>query len=518
MDSSPLPAQPPGPYPGRIRIPASLPAPAPGPVTVALTEFWAGRRADVPPVAAVGAAVVGVAGGWVLVGHRPGLGAALLGLAVWVPALPRLLRDRRAGDLVTVGLSIALVSVVAVRDAGWLVALCLVAAALLAMAASAGARTALALLLAPLTWAVGAVRTLPWLARGAAHAAGGRRDQVRRALVATGLTTLVVVVFGALFASADRVFATLLDVDLGLLPARAVVGGVVALAALVLVGLAVARPSWDAVRLRPAAAAPRPVWLAPVLALDLVVVAFLVVQLVAAVGGHEYVQRTAGLSYAEYAREGFGQLLAATVLTLVVLAVAVRHAPRTTRADVVLTRAALAVLCLATTGVVVSALRRMDLYVEAYGLTRLRLVAVAVEVALGVVLLLVLVAGLRRHAPWLPRAVAWTLGVALLGLAAVDPDALVVRHNTGPTVHAPLDTTYLQNLSADAVPAVAALPDAELRRCLLAGFEVPADGPVEWNLGRDRARAALRSGPRPGPVDASADRTGADRTGGGCAG
>src|SRR5690606_36158784 len=97
------------------------------------------------------------------------------------------------------------------------------------------------------------------------------------------------------------------------------------------------------------------------------VLAFVLVQVGALVGGHGYVRRTAGLSYAEYARQGFGQLLAATALTLVVVAVAARRAPRETSGDRSAVRAALGVLCLGTLGVVASALRRMALYVDAFG-------------------------------------------------------------------------------------------------------------------------------------------------------
>ena len=48
-------------------------------------------------------------------------------------------------------------------------------------------------------------------------------------------------------------------------------------------------------------------------------------------GGHRHVLETAGLTYAEYARSGFGQLVVVTLLTLSVVAATVRWAPRETR-------------------------------------------------------------------------------------------------------------------------------------------------------------------------------------------
>jgi hypothetical protein len=41
-------------------------------------------------------------------------------------------------------------------------------------------------------------------------------------------------------------------------------------------------------------------------------------------GGHDHVLRTAGLSYADYAHQGYGQLMAAAMLTLAVIAAARR--------------------------------------------------------------------------------------------------------------------------------------------------------------------------------------------------
>ena len=59
-----------------------------------------------------------------------------------------------------------------------------------------------------------------------------------------------------------------------------------------------------------------------------------------------------------------------------------------------------------------------------------------------------------------------------------------------------LDTYYLSGLAADAVPALAALPEP-LRSCALADIAGGLDEPDDWratNLSREAARAAL-SGP-----------------------
>ena len=154
-------------------------------------------------------------------------------------------------------------------------------------------------------------------------------------------------------------------------------------------------------------------------------------------------------------------------------------------------------LCVATLGVVASALRRMSLYMDAFGLTRLRLFVVVAEVVLAVVFVLVLVAGARWRGRWLPRAVVQVVAVAMLGLALVNPDALIVRHNVAAERDARLvvglDVVYLQGLSADAVPGIARL-DEPLRSCVLQRIAVQAPlGLADWNLGRERAAQVMQA-------------------------
>ena len=194
-----------------------------------LTAFWAERRRPVAASTLVLCGVVGVLGGVLLVGHRPGLGAALIGLFVWAAAAPALIRRRNVNDLVTAALSITLFAVVAVRDAGWVVVLCALAAAWTGVVAVTSSRSAPAAVLAPLTWAAGTVRAMPWVAKGLETLTGSRRGQLLVALRSVGITVGLLLVFGLLFASADRVFARMMPrVDADLLPGQVVVGVLVA--------------------------------------------------------------------------------------------------------------------------------------------------------------------------------------------------------------------------------------------------------------------------------------------------
>jgi hypothetical protein len=109
--------------------------------------------------------------------------------------------------------------------------------------------------------------------------------------------------------------------------------------------------------------------------------------------------------------------------------------------------------------VLASALRRLGLYEEAYGFTRLRLTAHAILLWLGALFCLVLLVGAVGGA-WLPRAAIAVTGAAVLVFALTDPDRRIAERNldrfqrTGQ-----IDRAYLAGLSADAAPARGCRPE-----------------------------------------------------------
>jgi hypothetical protein len=142
--------------------------------------------------------------------------------------------------------------------------------------------------------------------------------------------------------------------------------------------------------------------------------------------------------------------------------------------------------------IVASALRRLWLYEEAYGYTRLRLFVGAVELGLGWLLVLVLAAGVRLRARWLPSTVLASVAVGLLGFAALNPDRFVAAQNidryerTGR-----VDTWYLSELSADATPELRRLP-ADRQACAMGqvshDLRAEPDPWYAYNAGRAAAR------------------------------
>ncbi|GMA89273.1 hypothetical protein GCM10025868_45230 [Angustibacter aerolatus] len=351
--------------------------------TQALRTFWRAGSPAVPPVHLGLVTAAGLVAALLVVGHRPGLGVALAGLVLVAPAVPALVRRRAVADLTTLVLSATLTAVVAVRAAGWVQWLCVLGAVGTALVATTSGRSVPGVLLAPAGWTAGLARALPAAVRGARRTAGGR-GRVLPLLASAGTAVVLVVVLGALFASADTVFASLVpSFHLGGVVGRLVVGVLLALVALTNLHLPAAPPPWAGTTLPAARPARRLEWAIPVLAADVVVLAFVLVQVGALLGGSRHVLQTAGLTYAQYARQGFWRLVTASVLTLAVVAAAARRAPVTDPRGRLLARVALGALGVGTLGVVASALRRMDLYVDAYGLTRTRLLAVAGEPGAG---------------------------------------------------------------------------------------------------------------------------------------
>jgi hypothetical protein len=227
--------------------------------------------------------------------------------------------------------------------------------------------------------------------------------------------------------------------------------------------------------------------------------AFAAAQVVAALGGADHVLDTADLTYAEYARTGFFQLLAVAGLTLLLLLGVrgtVRPAGRPARRSLVLLAEATVALTLVIVGV---AVRRLDLYDDVFGLTMLRLSSTVAAWWIGAVFVLVglAVAGVRRDHDWLAGAVTVVSLATLIGFNAVNPEAVVVRHNVArSTTEVPFDASYLTSLSDDAVPSLEdALDDLDpagadrTTTAICAGGDTdPDDGPLAWNLSADRAQ------------------------------
>lgn len=435
-----------------------------------------------------------------------GLGIVLVCVVLGAAALPAVVR-RMTPWTIAFGLtSYWLIAMAAIRDADWLVTILLLAGAGLAALAVSGAG---------LGW-LGVIRggasillafgPLPWFLAAPLKGLAARR-RILPTLTGLGITAVLLVVFGLLFSSADPVFASYVERLTTTpdwaesLPARIVLFAVFAalLAAVVLVAL---RPVADPVGPDIKMPVSRSIWLVPLTAVNLLFAAFVAVQITALFGGDAWVLKTAGLTYAEYARQGFFQLVVVSLAVLGIVAVAA-GVIKTERRERWVLAGQLGVLCGLTMVVLFSALHRMDLYTDAYGLSRLRLSVEATVYWLGALFALVLLAGAGRLAGrgsgWLPRTIVLVTGLALGAFAVVNPDLRVAESQVAVRGVQKLDSDYLGDLGAEAVPALDRLPEP-LRSCVLAdvvaanGLDRP-DSWNGWNLDRTAARALLAERP-----------------------
>lgn len=193
---------------------------------------------------------------------------------------------------------------------------------------------------------------------------------------------------------------------------------------------------------------------------DLLFLGFVLVQVRYLFGGSELVGALTGLSYAEYARRGFFELVTVAALALPLLLVADwsldKRDPRSVRRFRILALLMLVLLVV----ILASALQRMRLYTQQYGLTELRLYTSAFMGWLTVVFGWFVATVLRGRRHFFAGGAVSAALLVLVGLNLANPDAVIARVNLRRTVQgARFDAAYAAMLSADALPVlVDALP------------------------------------------------------------
>lgn len=355
----------------------------------------------------------------------------------------------------------------------------LVSLVLLGQAASVAARGSI--------FNLGAAELTARAIHATAHVSAGAAFMVRPAVearsrfdalapIARGLIIAIPIaaLLSALLASADPVFASFFNLNINfgqlLLDLAFVSAGLLVMGGLFRLA---ASQSLDRVD--------GPVWrlgateaLVVMALLDAVFAAFAVAQFLGATGAATETLRSAGVTYADYARSGFFQLLWVGSITLVVLVVFSRITGFATRehrvAFVLLAEVAIALTLL----IVVVAFRRLSLYEEAYGFTMLRLYSHIFAGWIAVVFLLLAadLLGVWRRRRWFIGAAGAAALVVLLALNFANPEEVVVALNVN---HAQsshkIDAGYFAELSGDATPAIldsAPLLDPPLRGQVLA--------------------------------------------------
>jgi hypothetical protein len=188
----------------------------------------------------------------------------------------------------------------------------------------------------------------------------------------------------------------------------------------------------------------------------LLFVSFLALQASYLFGGAEYLQEKAGLTAAEYARHGFYELIVVAGLTVVIVVAA--RSSFSERAGSITAYRILGPLLSALTIVVLgSAMARLLMYADRFGLTEQRISAVVILGWIAVVLAWIAIrAALLR--PLAIGAFAGCAGLVLvIALNIANPQAIAARtimDGRGVDGQRRIDVTYLTNLGTDAAPTI----------------------------------------------------------------
>lgn len=271
----------------------------------------------------------------------------------------------------------------------------------------------------------------------------------------------IVAVFAVLLSSADQVFADWLKkvLDLEKIPEYLFRLFYILIIAGFLVGvyLKAIHPEKEAQK-----PDPNTRWMKPFLgwtesgivlaAVNLLFIVFVIIQVRYLFGGTTNISET-GYTYAEYARRGFGELVAVAVLSLgmyMVLSTITKTISRFAKVGFTI----LSVLLMANVmAILASSLQRLVLYEKAYGFSQLRTYTHVFIYWLAALILAVVVMEIARRR----GHIALALVIAVVGfgasLAVINVDGFIVKRNVARAAAGEkLDVAYLNALSTDAVP------------------------------------------------------------------
>ena len=187
------------------------------------------------------------------------------------------------------------------------------------------------------------------------------------------------------------------------------------------------------------------------LSLNLLFGSFVIIQFAYLFGGLQQVTLN-GLSYAEYARRGFFELILVSILTVGVILCLHWFTERTSKRQTAVFNMLSAIMVAFVVVMLTSAFRRLSLYELQFGFTETRLYVHVFMIWLAILLVWFAVALWLQPKRLAIGALAVGIGF-LVTMNLINPDAFVVRQNMD-RFHllGYLDVDYLTTLSNDAVP------------------------------------------------------------------
>lgn len=229
-----------------------------------------------------------------------------------------------------------------------------------------------------------------------------------------------------------------------------------------------------------------------------------------------------GFSYAQYAREGFFQLCTVSVINLVMILLFRILGRKGKNGKMPIIKLISVLFCLSTLVLISTAIAKLVMYIDYYGLTHKRIYAFWMMCVIGVVFLIIAVGQFIPKAKI--TATAFSVCVLLFGLLALcNVSQITAQYNVNRYISGSLETVdmdALTDLGNSAVPSVVRLakhlketPASPERDALIHQAEYflqeqkeylqwEQDTVFAWNLPSWQAKKAIEGYPLPNPEDA----------------
>ena len=167
------------------------------------------------------------------------------------------------------------------------------------------------------------------------------------------------------------------------------------------------------------------------------------------------------LSYAEYARQGFFQLCAVAVINFLVILSVVMFMRRNNHASTVLLKILSIIYSLFTLVLISTAVAKMVMYINCYGLTPKRVYATWMMLVLAIIFILIIV---KQFVPKL-NALAASFAVCIIMFSVLslsNMDALIAKYNVDRYINGSLETVdmdAMDDLGIAAIPELVRLAE-----------------------------------------------------------
>ncbi|MCM3781688.1 DUF4173 domain-containing protein [Neobacillus mesonae] len=205
-----------------------------------------------------------------------------------------------------------------------------------------------------------------------------------------------------------------------------------------------------------------------------------------------------GMTYADYARQGFAELMIVALLNFGILMTALLYVnDKGTRLLRLFKKVMLYILVICSIIILYSAFSRLTLYEEAYGFTYLRFLVHAFMLFLAV---LMIIAGLRIHFERIPLSKCYIVfgltAYVIINYAGMD-HYIAEKNIERYRIHQKMDENFLTSLSLDAVPTLIEFSDEypEIQNDLKADYNRLIEEEKAWqsfNVAEYQALKALK--------------------------